>query len=431
MGEPKCNTVSRGLGKSGVWAATLLNEFSFQEVNSAGDSRRVSYSFLEERDEIVVEVEAAGYQVYTVVRLCAALLSEPAFQQVLTQNRLAGGPDRSGLDGLPVSDPYLLRDGGCLGYLRNEDATAEGLRSRLRDARDELLQMTTDVQGNGDENESLSTVMRNAHGLLGTVSRIYDMLGIDITRVLKVPDWAVEDGTRRDNLAKMIAIQTAVSSRYGLYSAYRVLYEDREEKRSQLLATPDVDAADPTGDTTGSWVLAGPTVDSMRPHVEDLDDHLDLQDGADGFSAFMLNVDIVNGDRRDAVATALSRQLSLKSLKPTRETVSILHALTSGTFAAARAVFHLGGEADQPRTLTTDDLRYALSMLDVDELLPDIGPQSVSEAVAILLDVDEPRSTSELADPLNISTQTLRNNETYFADFEATGVIQREDFRLG
>jgi hypothetical protein len=48
-----------------------------------------------------------------------------------------------------------------------------------------------------------------------------------------------------------------------------------------------------------------------------------------------------------------------------------------------------------------------------------------------LLDVDEPRSTSELADPLNISTQTLRNNETYFADFEATGVIQREDFRLG
>ncbi|WP_244209991.1 hypothetical protein [Haloarcula quadrata] len=77
--------------------------------------------------------------------------------------------------------------------------------------------------------------MRNAHGLLGTVSRIYDMLGIDVTRVLKVPDWAVEDGTRRDNLAKMIAIQTAVSSRYGLYSAYRVLYEDREEKRSQRL----------------------------------------------------------------------------------------------------------------------------------------------------------------------------------------------------
>ncbi|NHN64322.1 replication protein H [Haloarcula sp. JP-Z28] len=402
-------------------------------VDSTGDSRGVSYSFLEERDEIVVEVEAAGYQVYTVVRLCAALLSEPAFQQVLTQNRLAGGPDRSGLDGLPVSDPYLLRDGGCLGYLRNEDATAEGLRSRLRDARDELLRMTTDAQGNGDddENESLSTVMRNAHGLLGTVTRIYDMLGIDITRVLKIPDWAVEDGTRRDNLAKMIATQTAVSSRYGLYSAYRVLYEDREEKRSQLLATPDVDAADPTGDTTGSWVLAGPTVDSMRPHLEDLDDHLDLQDGADGFSAFMLNLDIVDGDRRDAVATALSRQLSLKSLKPTRETVSILHALTSGTFAAARAVFHLGGEADQPRTLTTDDLRYALSTLDVDELLPDLGPRSISEAVAILLDVDEPLATGDLADLLDVSTQTLRNNETYFADLEAAGVIQREDLGLG
>jgi hypothetical protein len=292
--------------------------------------------------------------------------------------------------------------------------------------------MTTDVQGdNDDENENLSAVMRNAHGLLGTVSRIYDMLDIEITRILKVPDWAVEDGTRRDNLAKMIATQTAVSSRYGLYSAYRVLYEDREAKRSQLLATPDVDTTDPVGDTTGSWVLAGPTVDLMRPHLQDLDEHLDLQDGADGFSAFIVNLDIVDGDRRDAVATALSRQLSLKSLKPTRETVSILHALTSGIFAAARAVFHLGGETDQPRTLTTDDLRYALSRLDIDELLPEFGPRSVSEAIAILLEVEEPISTGDFADLLNVSRQTLRNNETYFADLEAAGVIDREDLGAG
>jgi hypothetical protein len=168
----------------------------------------------------------------------------------------------------------------------------------------------------------------------------------------------------------MIATQTAVSSRYGLYSAYRVLYEDRTDTRSQLLATPDVDAADPTGDTTGSWVLAGPTVDSMHSHLEGLDEHLYLQDEADEFSAFMLNVDIVNGDRRDAVATALSRQLSLKSLKPTRETVSILHALTRDTFAAARAISYLGAERDRPRNLTTRDIRYALSMLDIGELLP-------------------------------------------------------------
>jgi hypothetical protein len=407
---------------------------SSQEVDSTGDSRGVGYSFLQERDEVVVEVEAAGYQAHTLVRLCAALLSEPAFQQVLTQDRLAGGPDRSGLDGLPVTDPYLLRDGSCLGYLRNQDADAEGLQSRLREARDELLSMSADVDvqdGSEDESTGLSMLARNAHGLLGTASRIYDMLGVDITRVLRVPDWAVSDGCRRDHLAKMIATQTAVSSRYGLYSAYRVLYEDREEKRSQLLATPDVDTADPVGDVTGSWVLAGPTVDSMQSHLENLDEHLGLQEEADGFSAFMLNIDIVDGDRRNAVATALSRQLRLKSLKPTRETVSILHGLTSDTFAAARAVSYLGAETDQPRTLTPEDIRYALSMLDVGELLPDIGPRSVSKAVKILLDAEEPLATSDLAALMDVSTQTLRNNETPFADLEAAGVIQREDLGPG
>jgi hypothetical protein len=41
---------------------------------------------------------------------------------------------------------------------------------------------------------------------------------------------------------------------------------------------------------------------------------------------------------------------------------------------------------------------------------PDIGPQSISDAVEI---------------PLDVSTQTLRNSETVFADLEAAGGIQR------
>jgi len=70
-------------------------------------------------------------------------------------------------------------------------------------------------------------------------------------------------------------------------------------------------------------------------------------------------------------------------------------------------------------------------ILDISELLPNIGPRSVSETVAILLDVDKPLATGDLADLLDVSTQTLRNNETYFADLEAAGVIQREDLGPG
>lgn len=35
-----------------------------------------------------------------MTRLCATLLSEPAFQQVLTVNRLVSGPEKSGLTGV-------------------------------------------------------------------------------------------------------------------------------------------------------------------------------------------------------------------------------------------------------------------------------------------------------------------------------------------
>jgi hypothetical protein len=46
-----------------------------------------------------------------------------------------------------------------------------------------------DVQDDSDdENNGLSMLARTAHGLLGTVSRIYDMLGVDITHVLKIPE---------------------------------------------------------------------------------------------------------------------------------------------------------------------------------------------------------------------------------------------------
>ena len=39
--------------------------------------------------------------------------------------------------------------------------------------------------------------------------------------------------------------------------------------------------------------------------------------------------------------------------------------------------------------------------------------------------------TGDLVDLPDFSTQILRNNEAYFADFEAAGTIQREDLRVG
>jgi len=368
----------------------------------------------------------------TMTRLCAALLSDPAFQQVLTVNRLAGGPEKSGLDGLPVSNPYVLRSGACFGYLKNADATAKDFRRRLRQERNDLLAMTEEIEFGADPDlEAIGELARKAHGLAGVATRLYDMLDIDLTRVLEVLNSVVAGEDHRRHVVKMLATQTTVSSRYGVYSAHRVLYEGREDKREQLLGVPDVDDADPVGDIIGGWVLVGEDVDSLREPLADLEYHLVLQSDEKHFAPFTLDLDVVDGNRRSAYATALARQCRLKHMDTTRQTVSILRAVSSDVVAAAKAVSRLGSEADMPRDLEPYDVRSALAFLDPEELVPDIGPRSVSAVVQCLLDVEGPLSTSELATQIGVTTQTLANNDEFFADLEAAGLLEREDLGAG
>lgn len=401
-------------------------------ADTTGDSREADWSYLQEKDEAVVRVESSGWSALTMTRLCAALLSDPAFQQVLTVDRLAGGPEKAGLGGLPVSNPYVLRAGACFGYLKNADTTAKDFRRRLRQERNELLAMTEDIEFGADPNlEGVGELARKAHGLAGVATRLYDMLDIDLTRILEVPNSVVADDKRRQHLVRMLATQTTVSSRYGVYSAHRVLYESRKDKREQLLGAPDVDDADPVGDIVGGWVLIGEDVDSLREPLEDLENHLVLQTDEEYFAPFTLHLDVADGSRRSAYATALARQCRLKHMDTTRQTVSILRAISSDVVAAAKAVSRLGSEADKPRDLECYDVRSALSFLDPEELVPDIGPRTVSAVVKCLLDVEEPLSTSELATQIDITTQTLANNDEFFADLEAAGLLEREDLGAG
>ncbi|WP_367175075.1 replication protein H [Haloarcula rubripromontorii] len=403
-------------------------------ADTDGDSREARWSFLDDRDEAVVRVEASQWGALTMVRLCTALLSEPAFQQVLTTDRLAGGQDRDGLDGLPVTNPIVLRDGACLGWMKNTDADAKSFRRRLRRARDGLEQLAEEIAPlQSASQEQQSQLLREAHGLAAVAARLYDMLGVDLNRVLDVPQWAVRDDDRRGHLVKMLAKQTACSSRYGVYSANRVLYEPRSEKREQLLGAPDVDDADPVGDVCGSWTLVGTDVHSLRDGLEKMDRQLVLQRGEANFSPFALNIDVVDADRRSAYAQAVARQANLKHITDTRPTTSLLRAFSSDPFAAAKAVSRLGSEEEMPRDMELHDVRSGLAMLDVDELLPDLGSRTISKVIQVLLDVDEPLSTSEVAELADRTTQALstETNEQAFADLEAAGLLEREDLGRG
>lgn len=402
-----------------------------RDVDFEKDSRRVGWSFLEDRDEVVVRVEQSGWASLTLVRLCSALLSEPALDQVLTRDRLAAQSEYPSLKGLTTTNEYVLRNGACLGYLKDSDSFAGSYRRRLQTERDDLLARTREIKfGNNPDKGEIAQLARDAHGLAGTVTRIYDMLGIDVTRVLEVPRWAIETETRREHLLTMIGKQTSISSRYGIYSAERVLHEPRQGKREQLLGSPKVEKTAPAGDVIGSWVLVGGDVDELDTDLELLRDDLDLQEDAVNFSAFILDLNVVDGNHRTSYALALSRRTSLRNLETTQQAISMLQAFSSDVFAAAKGLSFLGSE-DESRELDLYDIRSALSFLQSEELIPEIGTQTVSTAFQVLLDANQPLSTSELADLSEVTTQTLRNNTEAFDQLEAAGVLERTTLGCG
>jgi hypothetical protein len=127
------------------------------------------------------------------------------------------------------------------------------------------------------------------------------------------------------------------------------------------------------------------------------------------------------GDRATYV-TAAMRILQAKNLRPTRETVSLLHTLAGLPYAAARALQQLADEDDR-RELRPDELRYTLGTLESEKLLSDLSP-TVGRIVHTLLTAKSRLSQHELADRADLSTRTIRN---YRDRLEALALIRVDE----
>jgi hypothetical protein len=261
------------------------------------------------------------------------------------------------------------------------------------------------------------------------------MLGVDVRRVLRVPKWTTTSAERRNHTAKMIAKQSSITSRYGVYSGHRVLHEARPDKREQLLGAPAVTRSDPTGDVIGSWVVVGPTADDLSPHLEDLDEHLELQSDGEHFAPFKIGVDVRDGDRRAAFATAASRLCAFKNIEDTRAAISVLQMLAGDPVTAAIALGTLGSEDDGDRSAlevyeVRSALRRAVHFDDIgsEHVLPEFT-SVVSAVVVALLDATEPLSTSAVAEAAGVTTAGMRTETTadQFDMLEAIGLLERVD----
>lgn len=251
-----------------------------------------------------------------------------------------------------------------------------------------------------DRDRFRGSIMRSAHGLAGSIIHLFDALGIDVTRELRVPGGLGADTLHE--LATAIGISTALQSRYGAFACYRQLFEAREEKRRTALS-PTVDAGDPLGTLIGSLVVRGKDIHRLRPPLEEsLERPATVAEGAPEFA---IHVSLSTVDRTAYAATA-TRILQSKNLRLTREIVSLLHAVTGSPYAAAQALQQLAGE-DEHRELRLDELRYALGTLEPKQLLSDLPP-AVGQIIHALLTAEYRLSQRELAERAAVSARTIR-----------------------
>jgi len=253
-----------------------VNNAAFEEwtVTRQDDNRSPIYSYNDSRDELVVGADWHGPLQYTV-SVARALLSPLAFEQVLTPDRLDG--KAGDLDALLNGVKAELRDKRCLGYLK-QAYSGEKYVKALEGGLEDLTTLTANIE-NGDFSEEQrdlrSETMKLAHGLIGTATGIYDLLDVDVTRVLRLPGRVTSDmktGGRKDLQQCMVRMAT-IASKMGLYTQSRVQFEPRDEKREAIGKAPLVDAADQRARISASGRFkatarpTSPTISSTRSNT--------------------------------------------------------------------------------------------------------------------------------------------------------------------
>ncbi len=398
---------------------SLLDERVDDSVESG-----VSISF--ERREVVVSVRADNHcAARTEARLAAALASDRLLDSLFKSEYLGDH-----LDEIADGNHHVMRLARCMGWLKHSDTTPRRWRERLRTARCDLLQQTAQIGGGQSfDGEIAGEVLRTARGLHGTLAHLLDCIGFDLVREVRCPEWSRSG--HDESLARCLAGEIAVCSRFGHYPLFRTVVEEREEKREQMLGSPVIDPRDPTGETLGSWVLRGTGVSSLREPASRLGEYLDLaDDDARNYSPFVADVEIADGSRREAVAEAATRLAESKSLIQTREAVSLFHGVTRSPTATAEALHALGSEKDR-RRLTIQEVRYGLAHLPSHRLLPGEGRQGrhgLQRVLSALLAAPTALSGGDLADWADVSRQTVRNVQSRL---QAVGLLKIEETEPG
>jgi DNA-binding MarR family transcriptional regulator len=346
----RCSHV--GAAAAGTVSDIVTVEGSLPSLDGDRDRHTRFVSFDSDRDEAVVAVRSTTPLQY-IVSLATALASPRFLDEALPPNRLDS-----------LDDPTMvLRQVRCIGALSAEAAEdGERFRDKLVEWGEELEEMTRKLHHEeyDDRTQFIVDILRDAHGLAGTIVHLLEAAEIDIVREIRVPSLPDD---KLSKIARTVAISASIQSQYGAFATYRQLFEQREFKR-ETVPEPEVDAADPLGTLIGSIVLRGPRAKQLGWHMEGHLSHpLPIHEDAPEFA---VEITVATPDRPAATA-ATTRMLSHKNMRATPEAVSLLSALSEDVHAICEALHWLASE-EKARTVRLDEIRYALAKLDVDRL---------------------------------------------------------------
>jgi DNA-binding PadR family transcriptional regulator len=436
------NVPSSSVNRSDQWNSRDGYRFDEWVLEEMEDKRGYIYNYDPENNEAVFGTEFHS-PLQTGVSIARAMVNPLVFEQILTPSRLDGHGDE--LDALLSGEKSTLRDEACLGWLKNE-YDGEDYIGALKAARKSLEQLLRDYNnsepGDGGFSDLCQDILQLSHGIVGTATGIYDLLGIDIHRTIRIPgsvsrhlDRGVEPGQSHTSasvtgLCGWFVRAATIASKMGTYTQSRVQFEPRDSKRESISDPPQVTRDDPRGYHVGSWSIVGHGADTLREDLQYAIEHpeeydLAPQTDADNYIGWIVDISIQSGFDRHTAHCATRRMLEERNLRPTRHAVSLLHAFCGSPHDVTKALAQLSSEAG--RRVRADEIRFALSHLPPNRILPSSGNSSTkSKVVHTLITTDEPLSQSELCDRAGVSENSFAgwgNKTSHRDELEAFGVI--------
>jgi DNA-binding MarR family transcriptional regulator len=369
--------------------------------------------------QLVVSAEGDNpLQVWTTLAL--ALSDYRTFDQVLTKQRLE---DHGVIDMLEDGEA-ILRGMRNIGWLPDEINSYEDLREAFLDAANELGELTKKYS-EAEDDDLRGPITRDALGLAGSMTHLLDLADVELTRVLKLPEFSRRfDGERRDALFQSLAIGSAIGSNYDHHVAYRQIFEKRADKRQQAF-DPTVDAADPWARLIGSWTLVGDFAGQTEAVADALQEHFNALDPHDDAPEIAIRSEVRTEPTRRQVAETARRMLATKDLRLTPEATSVLHGLARTPFDVADALQYLAGD-NEGRRVDAAEVRYALAQLEPGRLLRGIDGRRTTprKLVSALLEADRPITGAEIDERADVSSRSRRD---HLADLVEVGLVEETE----